>query len=91
MPLLFLEGFNLHAASVGLTLTLAGIAVAVVFLGDTWYQLILAGLMGVVLAQVAFLGHEAAHQQIFNSRRWNDWTGRVLSGLFNGLSYGWWM
>lgn len=76
---------------VGLTLTLAGIAVAVVFLGDTWYQLLLAGLMGVVMAQVAFLGHEAAHQQIFNSRRWNDWTGRVLSGLFSGLSYGWWM
>jgi fatty acid desaturase len=45
----------------------------------------------VVLAQFGFLGHEAAHQQVFNSPKWNQWVGRILAGLCTGLSYGWWM
>jgi fatty-acid desaturase len=53
--------------------------------------LILAALMGIVMAQFGFLGHEAAHQQVFESRRWNQWVGRILAGLCTGLSYGWWM
>jgi fatty acid desaturase len=73
------------------TLAAAAILVGVALLGDTWWQLVLAGLLGVVMAQFAFLGHEAAHQQIFASRSWNEWTGRVIAGLFNGLSYGWWV
>jgi fatty acid desaturase len=73
------------------TLAAAAILVGVALLGDTWWQLVLAALLGVVMAQFAFLGHEAAHQQIFASRSWNEWTGRVIAGLFNGLSYGWWV
>lgn len=73
------------------TLVTAGILVGVVALGDTWYQLVLAALLGLTMAQLAFLGHEAAHQQMFASTSWNEWTSRVLAGLFNGLSYGWWV
>ncbi|WGW13543.1 acyl-CoA desaturase [Saxibacter everestensis] len=76
---------------IGTVLVYTGLWVAVVLLGDTWYQLIVAALMGVVLTQFGFLGHEAAHRQIFQSHRWNEWTGRLLSGLAAGLSYGWWM
>ena len=72
-------------------LAVAAIMVGVVYLGDTWYQLILAALLGVVLAQFGFLGHEAAHQQVFDSPKWNQWVGRILAGLCTGLSYGWWM
>jgi fatty acid desaturase len=68
----------------------AGIWVAFAFLGNSWLQLILAGLLAVVLAQFGFLGHDGAHRQIFKSHRWNEWTSRVISGLFTGLSYGWW-
>ncbi|QGH71128.1 acyl-CoA desaturase [Pseudactinotalea sp. HY158] len=67
------------------------ILVAVGMLADTWYQLLLAALLGLAMAQVAFLGHEAAHQEIFRTRGWNEWTARVLSGVFTGLSYGWWV
>ncbi|MGM7677450.1 fatty acid desaturase family protein [Microbacterium sp. A94] len=67
------------------------ILVGVILLGDTWFQLILAALLGLCMAQLGFLGHEAAHQEMFESRRWNDWTARVLAGLFTGLSYGWWV
>lgn len=35
--------------------------------------------------------HEAAHQEIFGSRAWNEWMARVLAGLLGGLSYGWWI
>lgn len=64
--------------------------VMVVLLGDTWYQLLLAGFLGLAMSQLGFLSHEATHQEIFKSRGWNEWTARVLGGLFIGLSYGWW-
>jgi fatty acid desaturase len=52
---------------------------------------VVAAVLAVVLAQFGFLGHDAAHRQIFASHRWNEWTARVVSGLFTGLSYGWWL
>jgi fatty acid desaturase len=61
------------------------------WLGDSWWQLALAGYSGLVLAQVGFLGHDAGHQQVFRSRRWNDAFGVVLSNLGVGLSYRWWV
>ncbi|MFC8799680.1 fatty acid desaturase family protein [Promicromonospora sp. NPDC057138] len=73
------------------TLATAAILVGVAVLGDTWFQLVLAALLGLAMAQLAFLGHEAAHQQIFVSRGWNEWVARVLVGLLNGMSYGWWV
>ncbi|NDL58840.1 fatty acid desaturase family protein [Phytoactinopolyspora mesophila] len=68
----------------------AGIWVAFAFVGDSWYQLFLAAGLAVVLAQFGYLGHDSAHRQIFASNRWNEWAARVFSGLFTGLSYGWW-
>jgi fatty acid desaturase len=65
--------------------------VAFVLLGDSWWQLALAGFVGMVFAHVGFLGHDAGHQQIFRSRRWNDRLGLALSNLGVGLSYGWWV
>ncbi|MGP6171780.1 fatty acid desaturase family protein [Microbacterium sp. A196] len=73
------------------TLVVVVILIGVVLLGDSWWQLVLAVLFGVAMAQLGFLGHEAAHQQMFASQGWNEWTGRVLAGLFVGLSFGWWI
>ncbi|GAB3806220.1 acyl-CoA desaturase [Humibacter antri] len=72
-------------------LATVAILAGVVLLGDTWFQLILAAMLGVVMAQLGFLGHEAAHQEVFASANWNEWAARVLGGLFTGLSYGWWV
>lgn len=75
----------------GLTIgALAGVWVWIVLLGESWWQLALAAAMAFVLAQLAFLGHDAAHRQVFRSRAWNDWAARVLANAFLGLSYGWW-
>ncbi|MFJ6416320.1 fatty acid desaturase family protein [Paeniglutamicibacter sp. NPDC091659] len=79
------------AMIIGWVLTLAGLSAAVVLLGETWYQMGIAALIGVSMAQLGFLAHEAAHREVFASRAWNEWTARILSGLFMGLSYGWWM
>jgi fatty acid desaturase len=65
--------------------------VLVVLVGDSWWQLVLAAVMAVLLTQFGFLGHDAAHRQIFASAAWNEWTSRLLSAAFTGLSYGWWM
>jgi fatty acid desaturase len=60
-----------------------------VWIGDSWWQMFTAAGFAVLFTQTAFLGHDAAHRQIFKSGRWNDWTSLVLGG-FVGMSYGWW-
>lgn len=62
----------------------------IVVLGNSWFQLILAAVLGVVVTQFGFLGHDSAHRQMFDSAAWNEWTSRILAGAFAGLSYGWW-
>ncbi|MFC4147082.1 fatty acid desaturase family protein [Micromonospora mangrovi] len=63
----------------------------VVALGDSWAQLLLAVGMAVATTQVAFLGHDAGHRQMFR-RRWpSELAGLVAGNLAVGLSYGWWV
>lgn len=64
--------------------------VAFVWIGDTWWQLFTAAVLAIVFTQIAFLGHDAAHRQIFVSGRWNDWISLILGDLLVGMSYGWW-
>ncbi len=59
-------------------------------LGNSWFQLILAGALGALVTQFGFLGHDAAHRQMFVSSTWNAWTARILAGGFAGLSFTWW-
>lgn len=60
-------------------------------LDDSWFQLLVAAVLGIVLTQFAFLAHEASHRQIFATRSANDWSGRVLAAGVVGISYAWWM
>ncbi|GEA89310.1 fatty acid desaturase family protein [Cellulomonas cellasea] len=73
-----------------LTAMLAGLVAAFVLLGPTWWQLVVAAVLAIVLGQVMFLGHDAAHRQIFQSGKWNDWASLVIANLYAGMSYGWW-
>ncbi|MGF1664488.1 MAG: fatty acid desaturase family protein [Kineosporiaceae bacterium] len=74
----------------GAVALVAGALTAHVLLGDTWWQLLVAALLGISLTQAAFLGHDAGHRQIFASARWNEWTARLVAGVLVGMSYGWW-
>lgn len=71
-------------------LAFVAIWVGFFWLGDSWWQLALAVALGIVVTQFGFLGHDAAHRQMFRSAAWNTWTARVLAGAFAGLSYSWW-
>ena len=72
-------------------LALGGTATGIILLGDSWLQLLMAGALGVIFTQFAFLGHEASHRQILDSGPANDRVGRLLATVFVGISYSWWM
>lgn len=67
----------------------AGVSVFI-WIGDTWWQLFTAAGFAILFTQIAFLGHDAAHRQIFVSGKWNTWVSIVLGDLLVGMSYGWW-
>jgi fatty acid desaturase len=62
-----------------------------VLLGRTWFQLLIAAVLGILFTQFAFLAHEAAHHQVFASGRVNDWSARILGPLLVGMSYAMWV
>ena len=82
-------GFYLTLLAV-LGVALVAIVAGVVVLGSSWWQLALAAALGVVMTQLAFVAHEAAHRQVFSSNRANDRLGRVLANAVVGISYSWW-
>ncbi|MEJ3404726.1 acyl-CoA desaturase [Rathayibacter sp. YIM 133350] len=75
----------------GLVVALAGAGAGFVLLGDTWYQLLIAGALGIIFTQFAFLAHEASHRQVLDSGPANDRLGRIIGTAFVGMSYSWWM
>lgn len=77
--------FSLLVVATGAVWT--GVAVV----GESWWQLLLAAALAVVLTQTAFMAHDAAHRQIFVSGRRNDWAALVLANLLTGISSTWWV
>ncbi len=75
---------------IALTVLGLGLAAAFVLIGDTWWQLVTAAALAVLMTQIAFLGHDAAHRQIFVSGKWNEWVSLVVINLFVGMGSGWW-
>jgi len=82
-----------HYYAVRITLNLLVFAagwVGFVLLGDSWWQLLLAAFFAVMYAQLAFVGHDAGHGQVFTSRAANDVLG-IAHGALVGMSYGRWV
>lgn len=80
-----------YARHIGLSVAaFAATCVAFVLVGDSWWQLLVAAVLGLVVTQFGFLGHDAAHRQIFRSTTANQWAARVFAGAFAGLSLAWW-
>jgi fatty acid desaturase len=81
-----------YAARIGLNLALlAGGWVVFAVLGSSWWQLAVAAYLGIVFTQVAFIGHDAGHRQLFRSRQANDRVGLLHANLLTGISFGWWV
>jgi fatty acid desaturase len=81
-----------YAAKIGSNLLLlaAGWA-AFAILGESWWQLVTAAYLAVVFTQLAFVGHDAGHRQLFRSRRANDLVGLLHANLLVGVSFDWWV
>lgn len=66
-----------------------------VLYGDGWLSMLwvfpIACFLGVVTAQFGFVAHEAAHKQVFESNKTNEWVGLILANLFAGMGYGFWL
>ena len=73
----------------GIALALGGAVTGFILLGDSWFQLLIAGALGIIFTQIAFLAHEAAHRQILTSGPSNFRLARILAGSI-GMSYSWW-
>jgi fatty acid desaturase len=81
-----------YTAKIVTTVGLFGAGWAVFgLLGRSWYQLLIAAFLAVAFTQLAFLGHDAGHRQIFATRTGNDILGVVYGNPLLGLSFGWWI
>lgn len=60
-------------------------------LGESWWQLAVAGFLALVFTQVGFVGHDAGHRQLFRSSRANHVVGLLSGNLGIGLSISWWV
>lgn len=74
---------------VAILLSFAGAITGFILLGESWFQLLIAAILGIVFTQVAFLAHEAGHRQILTTGPANDRLARVLAAIV-GISYSWW-
>ena len=79
------------ALALGLVAALVAVGFGIWLLGDSWLQLLMAGALGIIFTQFAFLAHEASHRQILKSGPANDRIGRFLETFVVGMSYAWWM
>ncbi len=65
-----------YATRIGTNLALLAAGwVALAVLGQSWWQLLTAAYLAIVFTQLAFVGHDAGHRQLFRSRRANDLVG----------------
>ena len=74
-----------------ITACLGAAGTGFVMLGHSWFQLLIAGGLGLIFTQYAFLAHETAHRQVFASGRVSERVSRVLAAGVVGMSYAWWM
>lgn len=77
------------ATGILIALGFGGAITGFILLGDSWFQLVIAAVCGILFTQVAFLAHEAGHRQILSGGPKNDRLARVLAA-FVGMSYSWW-
>ncbi len=74
-----------------LLLALGGALTGFVLLGESWFQLLIAGALGIIFTQGAFFAHEASHRQVLVSGPANYRVGRFVGVFLVGMSYQWWM
>jgi fatty acid desaturase len=70
---------------------LAGGWTIFVALGNSWWQMVAAVVLGFCYTQVALLGHDIGHRQAARTHRGQDLLGWFHGNLLLGFSSGWWV
>src|SRR3989338_851857 len=73
------------------TALFCAVAVLLFTSGSLWTEVLLVFGMAFAAMQFGFLGHDAGHQAIFKSKKWNDFFGQLFTGLFIGVGYNYWV
>ena len=55
-----------------------------------WVHVLNAAYLAFVFGQVALLGHDIGHAQVFSARRIADPVGLIVGNLLMGIGMGWW-
>ena len=79
--------------SIKIPFTVGLVAASIAFLvsvDSVWLQLLNAAFLGVVFTQLAFIGHDAGHQEIFSSVKRNDLIGLMICLLMGAWVPSWW-
>jgi fatty acid desaturase len=63
---------------------------AFVVVGASWWTLAIAAFLGFATTQVAFLGHDFAHRQVFRKRGPSELAGLFVGNFCISMSLGWW-
>lgn len=61
-----------------------------VWVGASWWQLLVAVLLAVISTQIGLVSHDVGHRQVFRTRRASDLAGLLFGNLGIGLGWGWW-
>ena len=80
--------------TVKIVLTIAAFAAgwaALAIVDSWWVTLGVAAFLGITFTQLAMIGHDAGHQQVFRSRRANRLLGLTVGNALIGMSFGWWV
>jgi len=81
-----------YFVKIGLTIAaLAAGWATMVIVGNSWATLGVAAFLGMTFTQVAMVGHDAGHLQVFRSRQANGLLGLVVANALIGVSFGWWV
>lgn len=83
------HGYYFRVVAVNLLLFAATWA-AVLWLGNTWWQVLLAVPVALFSARATFVGHDAGHRQIGAGHRTHRAMSLLHGNLMNGMSAGWW-
>ena len=84
--------YGYYAFKIALTLAMLFLSFAFLLtVENAWLQLLSVFSIGFWLMQVGLLGHDAGHQAIFSSRKWNDVFGNFFLTFLIGLSYSYWV
>lgn len=80
--------YSLKVASTGLLLAVVvGIALST---SQLWLLALDAMVMGFVLTQLGFLGHDVSHRQVFRRKLPLTLSSLLVGNVLTGISYSWW-